>query len=105
LIDQRQEFIRRVGVAPINALENDGEFAHGGRVAESCGGMKHERSAEIFYPICCAASSRARRIKSKSVARSPKRNRGNPLCCWPSNSPGPRSFKSASAMRKPSLVS
>jgi hypothetical protein len=27
-----------------------------------------------------------------------------PLCCVPSKSPGPRSFKSASAISKPSLV-
>jgi hypothetical protein len=28
-----------------------------------------------------------------------------PLCCWPSSSPGPRNFKSASAILKPSFVS
>ena len=29
----------------------------------------------------------------------------SPLCCWPSSSPGPRNFKSASAILKPSFVS
>ena len=42
---------------------------------------------------------------SKSSARFPKRKFGRPLCSRPSNSPGPRNFKSASAILKPSFVS
>ena len=43
-IDERQEFVRRVRVAPINALQNDGEFAH----AEIITGFRGRIEEKIF---------------------------------------------------------
>ena len=52
-----------------------------------------------------AANVRACSSNAKSRARSPKIRFGRPLWSRPSNSPGPRSIKSASATLKPSFVS
>ena len=45
------------------------------------------------------------RSTARSVVMSAIFSWGRPCCRWPKKSPGPRSFRSASAMAKPSLVS
>ena len=52
-----------------------------------------------------SAASRAASSKSRSSARSAKRNIGTPLCRAPSNSPGPRNCRSCRAISKPSVFS